>query len=328
MSKKLPKLIVILGPTASGKSGVAIELAKKFNGEIVCADSRTIYKWMNIGTAKPVNAKAQNKQKRGEYISDGVRHHLVDVVYPYEEFSLADFKEKAIKAIKDIIKRGKVPFLVGGTGLYIDAIVKNLEIPNIPPDKKMRVKLEKESLEKLMEQLKKIDPKSAEKIGENKRRIIRALEVCIKTGKKFSEIGKTGEPIFDALQIGITIPRPTLYKRIDSRAEDMFKNGLVKEVSGIVKKLPPKADQSRAEKNKKFTEKEIWALPGMSGIGYKQVGMYLREEINLEEAERLVARDTRHYAKRQITWFKRDKKIRWIKNKKEAEKLVKIFLGK
>lgn len=308
MKIRLPKLVVILGPTASGKSGIAIELAKKFNGEIICADSRTIYKWMNVGTAKPVNAKTQNKQKRGEYISEGVRHHLIDAVYPYEEFSLVDFKEKAIKIIKDVSRRGKVPFLVGGTGLYIDAVVKNLEIPNIAPDKKLREKLEKESLEKLMKKLKKIDPKSAEKMGENKRKIIRALEVCLKTGKEFSEIGKIGEPIFDALQIGISISRTELYQRINFRAEEMFNNGLVKEVKEIVKKL----------KKRGMSEKEIWQIPSMSGIGYKQVGMYLRKEIDLEEAKRLVARDTRHYAKRQITWFKKDKLIKWIKNGKEA----------
>lgn len=312
MSFKLPKLIVILGPTASGKTKVAIELAKKFNGEIVCADSRTIYKWMDIGTAKPVNAKTQNKQKRGEYISEGIGHHLIDVVYPYEEFSLVDFKEKATKVINDIIKRGKVPFLVGGTGLYIDAIIKNLEIPSVAPDKKLRKKLEKEGLENLIEKLKKLDPESAEKIGNNKRKITRALEVCIKTGRKFSEIGKTGKPIFDALQIGITMSRPELYKRIDFRVEEMFKNGLIEEIKEIVEKL----------KKRGLSFKEIWELPSMSGIGYKQVGMYLREEIDSEEARRLVARDTRHYAKRQITWFKRDKAIKWIKNKKQAEKFI------
>jgi tRNA dimethylallyltransferase len=307
MNKKFSKLIVILGSTASGKTGLAIELAKKFNGEIVCADSRTIYKWMNIGTAKP--SKAEQKE---------IKHHLIDMVYPYEEFGLADFKEKAVKAVKDIVKRGKIPFLVGGTGLYIDAIVKNLEIPNIPPDKKLRAKLEKESLENLIEQLKKLDLKSVEKIGKNKRKIIRALEVCIKTGQKFSEIGKIGEPIFNALQIGISIPRPELYKRIDFRAEEMFKNGLIGEVLGIVKRL----------KKKGMSEKKIWTLPSMSGIGYRQIGMYFRKEVGDADLRPVVARDTRHYAKRQITWFKRDKTIRWVKNQKEALKEIKNFLKK
>lgn len=305
MFTDLPKLIVILGPTASGKTKVAIELAKKFNGEIVCADSRTIYKRMNIGTAKP----SESEQK-------GIKHHLLGIAYPYEDFSLAGFKEKAIKIIKDIVKRDKVPFLVGGTGLYIDAILKNLEIPNIAPDKKLREKLEKEDLMDLIARLEKIDPESAEKIGENKRKIIRALEVCIKTGQKFSEIGQIGKPIFNTIQIGISMPRPVLYERINIRAEEMFKQGLIEEVEEIVKKL----------KKRGLSSNEIWTLPSMSGIGYKQVGMYLRKEIDLNGTKHLISRDTRHYAKRQITWFKRDKTIKWIKNNKEAERLIKKFL--
>lgn len=310
---KLPKLVVILGPTASGKTNVAIKLAKKFNGEIISADSRTIYKWMNIGTAKP-----EKDSKKGGYYSEGIRHHLIDIIYPYENFTLADFKKRAIRAINDIKGRGKVPLLVGGTGLYIQAIVDNLKIPSVAPDFKLRKELEKESEKRLLQKLKKIDPVSAKNIGENKRKIIRALEVFIKTGEKFSEISKKEEPIFECLQLGIMHPRELLYKRIDQRSEVMIKLGLIDEVKKIVNKL----------KKKGLSTRKTWELPSMTGIGYKQIGMFLRKEVDLDEAIRILKRDTRHYAKRQIAWFKRDKKIKWIKTEKQAEKLSNSFLKK
>jgi tRNA dimethylallyltransferase len=298
------KLIVILGPTASGKTEMAIKLAKKYNGEIVSADSRQIYKGMDIGTAKPL--KNQNSRP---FIVENIPHHLIDIIYPDQDFSLAKYKKLAIKIIKDIQKRKKIPFLVGGTGLYISSIVDNLEIPKVKPDKSIRKKLEAKSAEDLFKKLKKLDSKAAENIGaSNKRKLIRALEVCLITKKTFSSQQGRGEPLFDFLQIGIKIPREKVYKKINQRVDQMIKMGLEKEVKNLISK-----------------DYDL-NLPSMSGLGYKQIGKYLKKEINFQEAIESIKNETRHYAKRQMTWFKRDKKIEWVKNCKEAEKFVEKFL--
>lgn len=307
-----PPLIVILGPTASGKSELAIKLAKFFNGEIISADSRQIYKDMIIATNKIQDTKQ-------------IPHYLIGVVKPNQIFTAAQFKQKAIKIIKDIQKRGKIPFLVGGTGLYISAVVDNLEIPQIPPDEKLRQKLEKEieryGVEKAYQKLIKLDPQAKNFVQEkNSRRIIRALEICLATGKKFSELRTRGKSLFNVLQIGIKIPKKTLYKKINERVEKMIKDGLVEEVKNLAKKYP-------------FT------LPSMSGIGYKQIGKYLKKEISLDEAVGLIKRDTRRYVSKQMSWFKKhpspeqiqqreSKKIKWVKKYSEAQKIVKDFLSK
>lgn len=296
---RLSPLIVILGPTASGKSELAIKLAKKFNGEIVSADSRQIYKEMNIGTAKTTKKEMANTP-----------HHLIDIIKPDQEFTLAQYKKEAIKVIKGIQKRGKLPFLVGGTGLYIQAVVDNLKIPEVKPDKKLRAKLEKKKTEELFKQLKKIDPQSVRFIdSNNKRRIIRALEVCLTTKKSFFQQRKKGQPLFDILQIGLRPDEKTLEKRINQRVEKMFQTGLVTEVEKLLEKYPPK-------------------LPSMSGIGYQETILYIQGKINLDKTQELIKQHTRQYAHRQITWFKRDKRIKWTKDQKEAGGLIKDFLGK
>jgi len=283
------KLIVILGPTASGKSKIAIKLAKKFNGEIISADSRQIYKEMNIGTAKITKKEMEN-----------IPHHLINIIKPNQEFTLADFKKRAIKIIKNIQKRNKIPFLVGGTGLYIQTIVDNLQIPEVKPNKKLRLKLEKETNQELYNQLKKIDPEALKIINiNNKRRMIRALEVYSSTGQKFSK-QKTKKPaLFDVLQIGLKQDNKILDKRIIKRIDQMIKDGLVKEVKKLIKKYGAKPYS-------------------MSGIGYK--------EISLGETKELINIHTRQYARRQMSWFRRDKKIKWIKNYQEAKKLIQNFL--
>ncbi|PIT88390.1 MAG: tRNA (adenosine(37)-N6)-dimethylallyltransferase MiaA [Candidatus Magasanikbacteria bacterium CG10_big_fil_rev_8_21_14_0_10_36_32] len=300
---KLPKIIIILGPTASGKTALSLKLAKKFNGEIINADSRQVYKEMNIGTAKePCDAK------RKGYLVRGITHHLMDIVKPDEEFTLAHFKKIAMEKINDILKRKKLPIIVGGTGLYIWAIVDNLDIPTVAPDAKLRKKLEKKSLLDLVKMLKKVDPLSAEKIDlKNPRRVIRALEVFLQSKGSFIAQQKKFPLLFNALQIGIRIPREILYRRINVRVDEQIKDGLIKEV-------------------KKLAKKYSWSLPSMSGLGYKQTGYYLRGEKTLTEAVELIKRDTRRYAKKQMAWFKRDKKIKWVKDLKSAEKLVKKFI--
>jgi len=291
------KLIVILGPTASGKSKIAIKLAKKFNGEIISADSRQIYKEMNIGTAKITKKEMEN-----------IPHHLINIIKPNQEFTLADFKKRAIKIIEDIQKRNKIPFLVGGTGLYIQAIVDNLQIPEVKPNKKFRLKLEKETNQELYNQLKKIDPQALKVIDvNNKRRMIRALEVYLSTGQEFSK-QKTKKPaLFDVLQIGLKQDNKILDKKIIKRIDQMIKNGLLIEIKKLIKKYGTKPYS-------------------MSGIGYKEIISYLKKEISLEQTKELINIHTRQYSRRQMSWFRRDKQIKWIKNYQEAKKLIQNFL--
>lgn len=304
----LPKIVVILGPTASGKTALSLKLAKEFNGEIISADSRQVYKYMDIGTAKEPG-EWQEVDGKKVYMVEGVPHHLIDFLEPDEEFSTGLFKKKSLEIIKDILSRGKVPFIVGGTGLYISAVTENLEIPKVKPDKKLREKLEKQDLEKLIEELKNIDPLSIQQIDlKNKRRVIRALEVVMTTGKSFVEQQDRGESLFEILKLGLDMPREKLYERINKRVDEQMKAGLLEETKKLV-------DLGYS-----------WKLPAMSGIGYKQMGMYLRGEVDLEEATRILKRDTRHYAKRQMIWWKKDKEIKWVDDYKKTKKLVNKFL--
>jgi len=296
---KKNKLIVILGSTASGKSDLAVKLAKKFKGEIISADSRQVYKEINIGTAK-VTKKEMS----------GIPHYMINIVKPNKDFTLAQFQKKSLKIIKDIQKRNKLPFLAGGTGLYIQSIVDNLKIPETKPNKKLRNKLEKLTNQELINKLKKLDFKALKIIDlKNKRRLIRALEICLLTKKLFSKQRKKDKPIFNILQIGLKLDTKNLEQKISQRTEKMIKNGLI-------------------EENKKLLKKYGSKPYSMSGIGYKEIISYLNNKITLKQAEELIKIHTRQYAKRQMTWFKRDKRIEWIKNYSEAEKFVKDFLLK
>lgn len=292
------KLIVILGPTASGKSDLAIRLAKKFNGEIVSADSRQVYQEMDIGTSK-----LTQKQMTG------IKHYLIDLIKPNQEFTLAQYKRLAVKTIKDIQKRGKLPFLVGGTGLYIQAIVDNLQIPKVKPNKKLRNKLEKSTNQELFKQLKKLDPSTAAIIDpHNKRRLIRALEVCLITKKPFSQQRKKGQPLFDVCQIGLELDKKTLEKRINQRVDKMFKAGLVEEVRKLAQKYSPN-------------------LSSMSGIGYQEIIQSFGSDTSkINQAKELIKQHSRQYARHQLTWFKRDKQINWVSNYQEAQKAIADFL--
>lgn len=301
MRNKKPKIVVIVGPTASGKSALAIKIAKKFNGEIVSADSRQVYRGMDIGTAKPTKKEMA-----------ATRHNLIDIKNPDENYAVAEYKHDAVKVINKIIKNKKTPILVGGTGLYVKAIIDNLNIPEVAPDQKLRKKLEKEiekhGLKYVFGKLVKLDPEAAYIVDpNNSRRIIRALEIAIKTKKPFSAQRKTGKPLFDFIEIGIKLPKNTLGERINKRVDEMVKNGLVKEVAALIKKY------GRYQQS-------------FDAIGYREIIDYLDKKIPLEKAIGLIKQKTRNYAKRQMTWFNKDKSIRWIKNEKEAEKLVKKFL--
>lgn len=297
----MKKLIVILGPTASGKSDLAIQLAKKFRGEIVSADSRQIYRGLDIGTAKVT------KEKRKI-----IPHYLIDIRKPNQIYTVGQFKKDAIRAINKIIEQGKIPFLVGGTGLYIKAIVDNLEIPKVKPDlklrKKLEAKIEKDGLEAIFEKLTKIDPEAAYIVDpKNPRRIIRALEVAIKAKKPFSSLRKEGTPLFDVLQIGLNPGEKELKKRIEKRMNEMIKKGLVKEVKNLIKIY---------DKN----------LPTFDAIGYREIIDYLDKKYPLEEAILRINKNSWRYARKQMSWFKKDARIYWIKNQKQADTLIRKFL--
>ena len=293
MKKKgLPKLIVILGATAIGKTGLAVRLAKEFNGEIVSADSRQIYKEMDIGTSKPTEKEIES-----------VPHHLIDIVYPNQKFNVTIYKKMALKAIKDIQERKKVAFLVGGTGLYIKAVVDNINFPEVSPQKKLRKELETKDEKELFRIYMRLDPKGAKLIEkENKRRLIRAIEVCRITKKPFWEQRNKGKSLFETLQIGIKLSREELKKRISKRTDMIFKLGLEKEVKNLTKKYG--------------------GSPLLRTIGYHE-WFAEKGEGSIKEKIKL---HTLQFAKRQMTWFKRDKRIHWIKNHQEAKEIVKDFL--
>lgn len=302
-------LVAIVGPTAVGKSELAMELALALDGEVVSADSRQIYRFMDIGTAKP----SREEQRL-------VRHHLVDIVDPDQEYTLADFQRGAYAAIDNILRRGKLPLLVGGTGLYVRAVLEGLIIPRIPPDPEFRRQMEErariEGAESLHKELFIVDPVAASKIDpRNVRRVIRALEVYHHTGRPISELQKAKPPPYDVLIIGLTCSREELYRRIDERVHWQIANGLVEETRRLV------------------AMGYSYSLPSMSGLGYRQIGMYVRGEVTLEKAIDLIKTETHRFARQQYTWFRLDDpKIHWIERgpdgQKQALELVEKFLSR
>ena len=284
------KVIVICGPTASGKTALSIELAKKINGEIVSCDSMQIYKDMNIGTAKPSIKEMQ-----------GIKHYLIDFVSPDERYSVADYKRDAKEAIKQIINRGKIPIVVGGTGLYIDSLIYEIEYQDIKFDENYRKELEKrvetEGLNILYEEAKRIDSKAIEKISKNdKKRILRILEIYQATGKNKTEQeieSRKKEGEYDYKVFSLHWDREELYNRINKRVDIMIENGLIDEVKFIYKKYD------------KFPT-------AMQGLGYKEVVEYLENKISKEEMIEKIKQETRKYAKRQLTWFRKNKETIWL----------------
>lgn len=309
----MPPLIVILGPTASGKTDWAIKLAKKFSGEIICADSRTIFRDFNIGTGKPYLGR-QWKRRGSRVMIENIPHYFVDILRPNQEYTAAQFKKEALRIIKDIEKRDHLPFLVGGTGLYIQAVIDNLQIPAVAPDKKLRRKLEQQAARYgwkfLWKKLIKLDPGAKALIDKNNpRRIIRALEVCLKTSKPFTKLRQKGSSLFNVLQIGINMPRKKLYQKIDRRVEQMIKQGLVEEAERLGKRYG-------------------WDAAIMNSIGYQEMREFHQGRINLKEAVQKIKNHTHNLARRQMTWFRRDERINWLRKRAEAKKLIQNFLKK
>ena len=282
-------MIAIVGPTAVGKSELALHLAQYFPLEIISADSRQVYRYMDIGTNKPTSAERAS-----------VPHHVIDVVEPDEDFSLAMYHQLAIEALKAIQQKGKLPLLVGGSGLYVWSLVEGWKIPEVPPDQKLRRQLEsraeQEDSQSLYRELQDIDPMAAAKINpSNIRRIIRALEIYHATGQPPSQLQHKEAPGFPVLIIGLTQERSELYRRIDWRVDKMIQRGLVEEVEQLLKKGYSSS------------------LPSMSGIGYKQIGQFLRGEMTLPEAIDKIKYETHRLARHQYAWFRlSDSRIHWF----------------
>ena len=299
------KVIVIAGPTASGKTSLSIKLAKQINGEIISADSMQIYKYMDIGTAKPSIEE-----------QDGIKHYLLDFVMPDERYSVAEFKKDAENAIEEIIAKGKIPIIVGGTGLYIDSLIYGIEYPEIEYDEEYRNELMKiaeteEGLKSLYEKAKEIDSDAIIKISENdKKRIMRILEIYNSTGKTKTELEiesrKKGVK-YDYRVFAINMNREKLYERINKRVDIMLEQGLIEEVKNVIAKFD------------KFPT-------AMQGLGYKEVVDYLNGSYSEEEMIEIIKMETRRYAKRQLTWFRKNKEITWIDGLNDAQNNIKIIL--
>ncbi len=311
--KNLPKIIAILGPTASGKTGISLDLARKFNGEIVAVDSRTLYQGMNIGTAKPdgiriVCGDDKDDKQSIAFIVEDIPHWGIDILDIDEDFNVAEFKKFAEKKIEDILNRGKLPILVGGTGLYFSAIIDNLSFTDVKPDEELREVISKMTNDEIIDQIEALDYKALDLIDvANRRRLERAFEILKISGEKLSDQKNKGEARFNVLQIAFDFDREKLYNRINLRVDSMIANGLIDEV-------------------RELKERYGCDHNSMTGIGYRQICAFLDGYLKLEDAIDLIKRDTRHYAKRQVSWFKRDDRIVWIKNNEQGIQASSKFL--
>jgi len=296
-------IIAIVGPTAVGKSDMALSLAQTFGSEIVNADSHQVYRHMDIGTAKP-----------GLEDRRAIPHHLIDIVDPDEAFSLALYQSLAYKAIDDIQERDKIPLLAGGSGLYVWSVIEGWQIPQVPPDIEFRREMEqraaKEGIHSLYQQLQKTDPVAASRINpHNVRRVIRALEVCQVTGSPFSQLQRRVSPGFNTILIGLTAVRDELYRRIDQRVDDMIKLGFVEEVKSLL-------DRGYG-----------FELPAISSVGYKQIGRFINGELDLPAAIQQTKFETHRLARHQYAWFRlNDPRIRWFDIQGQVEENVLQFV--
>jgi tRNA dimethylallyltransferase len=300
-----PPLVLLVGPTAVGKSEIALQLAERLRGEIVSADSRLFYRGMDIGTAKPTHEERSR-----------VPHHLIDIANPDENLSLSVFQQNAQLVISDIHARGKLPLLVGGTGQYIRAVSQGWRPPPVKPDLRLRAELEKMKDERgkewLHDKLKSFDPEAAEHIdAQNVRRTIRAFEVILKTGRKFSELRGRGDSPYHLISIGLSRPRAELYARIDARIEAMFEAGLLDEVNGLLVKGVSSE------------------MPTMSAIGYRECVKVIEGQWSIDEAKVAMRHATHLFVRRQANWFKEsDPNIRWFHAGEEGvTQAIESFIG-
>lgn len=301
--RTLPRLVVVLGPTASGKSALGIALARRFNGEIVSADSRQVYRGLDIGTAK-VTPEEQAL----------VPHHLLDVADACDVYTVSQFRQDAIDAIDDILARNRQPFMVGGSPHYIQAVADNLAIPSIPPQSTLRAELEAHPLPDLLAELERLDPRSYAVIDRrNPRRVIRALEVCLFSGKPFSEQRGKAEPLYESLLLGIHWPREVLYRRIDERVDERIRLGMVREVRELLERG--------------ISHERLEDL----GLEYRFISRLLRGEYAAEEEMTRRLKFAIHdFTRRQLSWFRRDPRIVWLEgyDAAKAEEIVTQFLSR
>ncbi|MCO5191779.1 MAG: tRNA (adenosine(37)-N6)-dimethylallyltransferase MiaA [Anaerolineae bacterium] len=273
--KPLPPVLVIVGPTAVGKTALSLDLAQRFHGEIVSADSRLFYRGMDIGTAKPSSAERAT-----------VPHHFIDICNPDETVTLGQYQDAAYATIDAILARRQLPILVGGTGQYVHAVVEGWGIPRVPPQPVLRAELELVDSAELHAQLIQLDPAAAAKIHpNNKRRLVRALEVCLVAGQPISDLQRKAPPSYDIFVLGLTCERERLYARIDARVDEMIAAGLLAEVEAL------------------HSAGYGYDLPSMSGLGYKQLGAYLRGEMGLNEAVERIKFETHRFVRHQNNWF-------------------------
>ncbi len=295
--KNKPKIIVILGPTASGKSDLAVKLSLRLGGEVVSADSRQVYGGMDIGSGKIT----QEEMK-------GVPHHLLDVANPKRKFTVVRYKKLSEEKVKKILKKGKIPVVCGGTAFYIEALIDGITIPEVPPDWKMRKRLEKETTENLYAKLKKLDPERAKNIDKkNRRRLVRAIEIVEKSKEPVPNIKKDSpyQPLF----LGIKIDRERLDNKIEKRLKKRLNQGMIEEVKGL-------------------RESGVsWKRLEEFGLEYKWVAQYLQNKIDYNDMYENIIKDTRRLSKNQMQWWKKDRRINWIETCKEAEKLTQNFLN-
>lgn len=297
-----PRVIVIVGPTASGKTSTSIEIAKKLNGEIISADSMQIYKEMNIGTAKP------SMEER-----DGIMHYLMDIISPNELYNVTMYKKMAEKAIEEILAKGKLPIIVGGTGLYVSTLINGIEFSEVKEDteyrKEMQTLAESKGPNYLHDMLREVDPIAAANIDMNNvRRVIRALEIYKVTGKTKTQLDEESkkETKYDYMVYGIETPREKLYERINLRVDKMLEEGLVEEVKSLL-------------------EKYELSKTALQGLGYKEVKAYLEEQTTYDEMVETLKMETRRYAKRQLTWFRRESQIKWYSLDEITERILEDY---
>lgn len=305
---RLPRIVCVVGPTSSGKTSLSIRLAKHFHGEIVNADARQCYRYFVIGTGTPPGVRKTYRGRKAFVVED-IPHYLMNFLDPAHVLTASEWRDRALRAVRGISARGHLPLVVGGTGLYVKALVDNFSFPRVPPKPELREAFQKKPLDDLVKLLRKLDPAAAETIDlKNPRRVIRALEVVTFTGKPFIENRRLGKPVVDAFQVGITWPREQLFERIDNEIEEMVERGWIDEIREIIKKDIP------------------LDAPAMTSIGYRELLAYIRGEKSLEKAIAACKTAVRRYAKRQETWYRRDSRIHWAHNEDEAFGMVERWL--
>ena len=319
MTTSSTKIIAVVGPTASGKSELAVRIAKMFNGEIISCDSRQIYTGMDIGTGKVpgkwgkntgIHPSAPKSKIEGRiFLYKSVPHHCIDYVDPNKQYSVSLFQHDAQAAMQDIRSRGKLPILCGGTGLWVDAVALNQKIPEVKPNLKLRKELEKHSLDELYDQLKKLDPDRAAVIDwHNPRRLIRALEIVLTTGKPVPIQSKLSNPQSNILWFGVYLGQDELFENIKKRLRERLKNGMIKEVQQL------------------HASGLSWQRLEDFGLEYKYASLFLQKKLTEEEMFDQLLLAIQHYAKRQMTWFRRNENILWLQPDMDLEPIIKKFL--